>query len=274
MVKKQCLSVANLRVVAGRPIHRGRTPRRAAVFRRATAGGNRKGYAGYENDGVLTSSQFYHVRYRVYNAFIGRWLTRDPMEYLGGLSLYRYLNVSPLKATDPFGLVDPISCAAACALCAACAASGPVGLINIVSCAGACAMCGACMGELIYPVRPFPEPIPEDPPIDEPQPGPGPVPGEQCWCNCKCCIDYVLPSGDMTHHCNTTSWSCTAIGGAGQCDTMNKKSCDPLPGLEHYGPGTLESCNLSQHRGTPQQGTQSWHASPSRIGQRHQSVRF
>jgi hypothetical protein len=43
--------------------------------------GNRKGYAGYELDPVL-ARPFYHVRHRVLDCELGRWLTRDPINRL------------------------------------------------------------------------------------------------------------------------------------------------------------------------------------------------
>jgi RHS repeat-associated protein len=38
---------------------------------------NRKGYAGYENDGAL--QELYHVRHRVLHSELGRWTRRDPI---------------------------------------------------------------------------------------------------------------------------------------------------------------------------------------------------
>lgn len=69
-----------------------------------TAGGNRKGYAGYENDGVLANSGFYHVRNRVYHVVL-RWLTRDPLDYVDRGNLYWALSDNPLAQRDAFGLL-------------------------------------------------------------------------------------------------------------------------------------------------------------------------
>jgi len=44
----------------------------------ASAGGNRKGYAGYEFDSVVAYS-IWHVRNRVLNSDLGRWTQRDPL---------------------------------------------------------------------------------------------------------------------------------------------------------------------------------------------------
>ena len=69
--------------------------------------GNRKGYVGYELDPVLAYS-IWHVRYRPLNSHLGRWLTRDPLEYVDGASLYQYVGSNPLAGADPQGTqVDP-----------------------------------------------------------------------------------------------------------------------------------------------------------------------
>jgi RHS repeat-associated protein len=78
--------------------------------------GNRIGYAGYQWDPVIGS---YHVRHRVYNPGLGRWLQRDPLgislftsrlrqrEPVGdheGPNSYAYVKSGPLLARDPSGL--------------------------------------------------------------------------------------------------------------------------------------------------------------------------
>lgn len=42
--------------------------------------------------------------YRAYDADLGRWLSRDPIEEEGGLNLYAYVNSSPFIQIDPAGL--------------------------------------------------------------------------------------------------------------------------------------------------------------------------
>ncbi|QKK07512.1 MAG: hypothetical protein HND58_04595 [Planctomycetota bacterium] len=75
-----------------------------------TAGGaNRKGYAGYEIDPVLTGSEgwesIYHVRHRVYDSREGRWTRRDPLGYVDDirLGLYWYSFGFVLLHNDPNG---------------------------------------------------------------------------------------------------------------------------------------------------------------------------
>jgi len=73
----------------------------------ARAGGaNRKGYAGYELAPELSSAKpcLYHVRYRVYDASLGRWTRRDPMQYLSSTSLYDGVLNRPVALVDPMGL--------------------------------------------------------------------------------------------------------------------------------------------------------------------------
>jgi RHS repeat-associated protein len=67
------------------------------------AGGNRKGYAGYEFDPALAYS-IWHVRNRVLNSDLGRWTRRDPFGYLPGDSLNAYAGGNPMPVSDPFGL--------------------------------------------------------------------------------------------------------------------------------------------------------------------------
>src|SRR5688572_25905503 len=80
------------------PRVKGRPPRPCAI-----AGGNRKGYAGYENDGVLANSWIYHVRHRMYHVSLGRWLRRDPLEYHDGAHLFAYVQSNPCTIRDPSG---------------------------------------------------------------------------------------------------------------------------------------------------------------------------
>lgn len=40
----------------------------------------------------------------VYNADLGRWISRDPMRYVDGTSLYGYARSNPQNASDPSGL--------------------------------------------------------------------------------------------------------------------------------------------------------------------------
>jgi len=48
---------------------------------------------------------FYQVRNRYLHPTLGRWLTRDPIEYAGGINLYAYVNNNPNNLIDPSGLV-------------------------------------------------------------------------------------------------------------------------------------------------------------------------
>jgi len=59
-------------------------------------------FAGYRYD---ADTGLYHVRNRYYHAQLGRWLTRDPLGYVDGMSLYEYVRSSPVDLLDPFGLI-------------------------------------------------------------------------------------------------------------------------------------------------------------------------
>lgn len=75
--------------------------------------GNRKGYAGYEEDAPLEDAYIlYHVRNRVLNSDLGRWMTRDPAGYVEGAkaNLYEYGVSNPTATVDPMGLVTVQAC--------------------------------------------------------------------------------------------------------------------------------------------------------------------
>jgi RHS repeat-associated protein len=63
---------------------------------------NRKGYAGYE----LSQSvgQKYQVRFRMFDSDLGRWMSRDPLEYVDGMNLQGYVGNRPHSSRDPYGL--------------------------------------------------------------------------------------------------------------------------------------------------------------------------
>ena len=54
----------------------------------------------------------YHYRAREYDPDLGRFVGRDPIGYKGGINLYRYVSDSPLRATDPSGLISESECCA------------------------------------------------------------------------------------------------------------------------------------------------------------------
>ena len=49
----------------------------------------------------------WHVRNRVLISDLGRFATRDPIGYAGGMNLYQYVRSNPLRHVDPFGLLPP-----------------------------------------------------------------------------------------------------------------------------------------------------------------------
>lgn len=59
---------------------------------------------GYTGHYVHQPSGLALALYRAYDAEIGRWLSRDPIEEAGGVNLYTYVHNNPLKYIDPFGL--------------------------------------------------------------------------------------------------------------------------------------------------------------------------
>ncbi len=57
-------------------------------------------YTGREYD---AGTGLYHYRNRYYHPLLGRFITKDPIEYEGGINLYEYVGDSPLVFIDPFG---------------------------------------------------------------------------------------------------------------------------------------------------------------------------
>ena len=58
-------------------------------------------FCGYRFD---PESGLYHVRHRMYHPTLGRWLQRDPLGYVDGMSLYEYVRSAPGLTTDWIGL--------------------------------------------------------------------------------------------------------------------------------------------------------------------------
>jgi RHS repeat-associated protein len=60
------------------------------------------GYAGMH---YHAGSGLYLTHYRAYDPQSGRWLSRDPIEELGGINLYAYVGGNPVSFIDPTGEV-------------------------------------------------------------------------------------------------------------------------------------------------------------------------
>jgi len=59
------------------------------------------GYAGYVFDQRMTNK--WHVRYRVLDSELGRWVQRDPLDYMDGMNLYSFVASNPIRFHDPTG---------------------------------------------------------------------------------------------------------------------------------------------------------------------------
>jgi RHS repeat-associated protein len=68
----------------------------------STFGANSIIYCGYRYDAETDN---YYVRNRYYSPTLGRWLTRDPIGYEGGVNLYEYVMSDPRGYTDSFGQI-------------------------------------------------------------------------------------------------------------------------------------------------------------------------
>ncbi len=58
-------------------------------------------FAGYLHD---AETGLYHVRFRTYHPGLGRWLQRDPLNYVDGLNLFEYVRSNPIALLDSLGL--------------------------------------------------------------------------------------------------------------------------------------------------------------------------
>ena len=67
----------------------------------AAYGANGIVYCGYRYDAETAN---YYVRNRYYSPTLGRWLTRDPIGYRGGINLYGYVESEPVGMVDAEGL--------------------------------------------------------------------------------------------------------------------------------------------------------------------------
>jgi len=64
-----------------------------------TASSNPSQYTGRENDGT----GLYYYRARYYSPSLQRFLSEDPIEFLGGTNLYAYVGNQPMSRVDPSG---------------------------------------------------------------------------------------------------------------------------------------------------------------------------
>ncbi len=64
-------------------------------------------FAGGSGYNAGAETQNYYVRNRYYLPTLGRWLTRDPIGYQGGINLYAYVQSSPVGKADASGLASP-----------------------------------------------------------------------------------------------------------------------------------------------------------------------
>lgn len=62
---------------------------------------NNRGYAGYSQ--VECDEDMWNVRQRVLDSMLGQWSSRDPLNYVDGLSLYSYVSGRAIVVSDPLG---------------------------------------------------------------------------------------------------------------------------------------------------------------------------
>jgi RHS repeat-associated protein len=59
---------------------------------------------GFTGHYVHVASGLHLALFRAYDADLGRWLSRDPIEEQGGINLYAYVHGNPIFWFDPLGL--------------------------------------------------------------------------------------------------------------------------------------------------------------------------
>jgi RHS repeat-associated protein len=62
-----------------------------------------------------SATGLYAFLFRTYSPSLGRWLQRDPEEYVDGVNLYEYVHGDPLSYVDPLGLDAFEDCISDCA---------------------------------------------------------------------------------------------------------------------------------------------------------------
>ena len=73
------------------------------------------GKSDYDNTTLYTGREFdpetelMYYRARYYHSELGRFISRDPIGYWGGMTLYEYVDSRPIFLVDPFGLAPPES---------------------------------------------------------------------------------------------------------------------------------------------------------------------
>ena len=148
------------------------------------------GYAGGMWDAATGLVQF---GAREYDAGLGRWVSRDPVLFGGGVNLFAYAANDPVNLVDPNGENPLAGAAAACALnpaCAAAAANAAAHLagLALAQAAWICWETGWCKMSLPAEREPEPEATPEHEPYVcgprklpdglSPAPLPRPMPGD------------------------------------------------------------------------------------------------
>ncbi len=81
-------------------------------------------YTGRELD---IESGLYYFRARYYDPVAGRFISEDPIGFIGGPNIYEYVNGNPVNMTDPLGLVTPFTPPVILALTSAMAEGGVAG---------------------------------------------------------------------------------------------------------------------------------------------------
>ena len=60
--------------------------------------------SGHQGGRIDLVTGYIHFRHREFCSALGRWLTRDPLGYVDGMSVYQYVRSAPLVSVDPAGL--------------------------------------------------------------------------------------------------------------------------------------------------------------------------
>jgi len=78
--------------------------------RRAKIGGDLEADFGFGGLYFHAATGLQLASYRSYDANLARWISRDPIDELGGLNLYAYVDNNPVNYIDPTGLVPNANC--------------------------------------------------------------------------------------------------------------------------------------------------------------------
>ena len=131
---------------------------------------------------------------RDYDASVGRWTSKDPIRFRGGMNLYRYIGNDPINGNDPSGRAN------------LCGGNPTCIALGVAFCRSLCGINAACYNWCVGPLLPEP-PAPDNsgvfehcyviPELED---------GYACYYVCPSEPIVAVPKGQPTDGCNDDHW--------------------------------------------------------------------